>query len=289
MKQKIKQAFARELPFFLAVPALVWQILFFYMPLLFVIVVSFKQGGSGLLLGFTLQNYMTFLSFSFVRIIGRSLVLSFFTATICLLIGYPVAYYLARKAGYWKNTLLFFLVLPFWTNMLVLVYAWFAILERKGLLNNLLLHMDVIDQPFSLMNTSFAIYLVMIYYYLPFMIIPIYVVLEKLEDEYIEASLDLGATAFQTFFRVTVPLSMSGVTTGFFLVFVPAFGEFVIPGLMGGNKFMYIGTLISYYYLNVRNESVGAAFTVVSVLVLVMVSFVLYRFFALFITREREL
>ncbi len=289
MKQKIKQAFARELPFFLAVPALVWQILFFYMPLLFVIVVSFKQGGSGLLLGFTLQNYMTFLSFSFVRIIGRSLVLSFLTATICLLIGYPVAYYLARKAGYWKNTLLFFLVLPFWTNMLVLVYAWFAILERKGLLNNLLLHMDVIDQPFSLMNTSFAIYLVMIYYYLPFMIIPIYVVLEKLEDEYIEASLDLGATAFQTFFRVTIPLSMSGVTTGFFLVFVPAFGEFVIPGLMGGNKLLYIGTLISYYYLNVRDEAVGAAFTVVSIVVLIMVSIVLYRFFVLFIRRERGL
>ena len=289
MKQEIKRAFARELPFFLAVPALVWQILFFYLPLLFVIFVSFKQGGTGLLSGFTLQNYMSFLSLSFVRIIVRSLVLSFFTATICLLIGYPVAYYLARKAGYWKNTLLFFLVLPFWTNMLVLVYAWFAILERKGLLNNLLLHVGFIDHPFSLMNTSFAIYVVMIYYYLPFMVIPIYAVLERLEDEYIEASLDLGATALQTFFRVTVPLSMSGVTTGFFLVFVPAFGEFVIPGLMGGNKFMYIGTLISYYYLNVRDESVGAAFTVVSILVLVLVSLVLYRFFVLFITREREL
>ncbi len=289
MKREIKQAFVRELPFFLAVPALVWQILFFYLPLLFVIFVSFKQGSSGLFSGFTLQNYMTFLSLSFVHIIVRSLVLSFFTATVCLLIGYPVAYYLARKAGYWKNTLLFFLVLPFWTNMLVLVYAWFAILERKGLLNNLLLHVGFIDHPFSLMNTSFAIYVVMIYYYLPFMVIPIYAVLERLEDEYIEASLDLGATALQTFFRVTVPLSMSGVTTGFFLVFVPAFGEFVIPGLMGGNKFMYIGTLISYYYLNVRDESVGAAFTVVSILVLVLVSLVLYRFFVLFITREREL
>ncbi len=289
MKQEIKNAFARELPFFLAAPALVWQVLFFYVPLLFVIFVSFKQGGSGLFSGFTAQNYMTFFSVSFVRIIARSLALSFFTATLCLLVGYPVAYYLARKAGYWKNILLFFLVLPFWTNMLVLVYAWFAILERKGLLNNLLLHGGFIDQPLSLMNTTFATYLVMVYYYLPFMIIPIYAVLEKLEDEYIEASFDLGATAFQTFFRVTIPLSMSGVTTGFFLVFVPAFGEFVIPGLMGGNKFMYIGTLISYYYLNVRDEAVGAAFTVVSVLVLVAVSMVLYRFFALFITREREL
>lgn len=289
MKQEIKEIIAQERPFFLAIPALVWQLLFFYVPLLFVVFISFKRVGSGFFSGFSLENYATCLSWSFVHIVTRSLFLSLFTASFCLLIGYPVAYYLARKATTWKNTLLFFLVLPFWTNMLVQVYAWFAILERKGMLNNLLIDLGLINEPFSLMNTPFAIYLVMVYYYIPFMVIPIYVILEKLEDEYIEASFDLGATTFQTFVRVTLPLSMSGITTGFFLVFVPAFGEFVIPGLMGGNKFMYVGTLISYYYLNVRDESLGAACMVMSLIVLITASMILYRFFSHFVQRERGL
>lgn len=289
MKQQIKHTFLKELPFFLSIPAIIWQLLFFYMPLIFIIFMSFKKLGSGVLTGFTLQNYAACMSTSFILILFRSLMCSFVTATLCLCIGYPVAYYLARKATRWKNTLLFFLVLPFWTNMLVQVYAWFAILERKGLLNNLLLQSGLLHEPLSIMNSTLAIYIVMVYYYLPFMVLPIFSVLEKLEDEYIEASLDLGATTLQTFFRVTLPLSMSGVTTGFFLVFVPAFGEFVIPGLMGGNKFMYIGSLIAYYYLNMRNEALGSACMVMSALILIVVSLVLYRFLSSFVIKDREL
>lgn len=289
MRQEIKEIISQEQPFFLAIPALVWQLLFFYIPLLFVVLISFKRAGSGIFTGFSLENYAACLTWSFAHIVLRSLLFSFCAATFCLLIGYPVAYYLARKATTWKNTLLFFLVLPFWTNMLVQVYAWFAILERKGLLNTLLIDLGVINEPLSLMNTPFAIYLVMIYYYIPFMVIPIYVILEKLEDDYIEASFDLGATTLQTFVKVTLPLSMSGIVTGFFLVFVPAFGEFVIPGLMGGNKFMYVGTLISYYYLNVQDESLGAACTVMSLIVLAVASIVLYRFFSIFMRREGNL
>ncbi len=286
MKQTVKQSFLQELPFFWSMPALVWQTLFFYVPLIFVIITSFRQWGQQGI--FTLDHYTACFTWSVAHIIARSLTLSLCTATCCLLIGYPVAYYIARKATFWKNTLLFFLVLPFWTNMLVQVYAWFAILEHKGILNNLLMKLHIIAQPLSLMNTSFAIYLVMVYYYIPFMVIPIYVILEKLQDEYLEASADLGATPVQTFFRVTLPLSMSGITTGFFLVFVPAFGEFVIPGLMGGNKFMYVGSLITYYYLNVRDASVGSACTVISMLVLAGASCVIYRFFSLFSVHEEK-
>lgn len=286
MKQTVKKSFLQELPFFWSTPALVWQILFFYVPLLFVIITSFRQWGQGGIL--TLDPYKACFTWSFLYIIIRSLSFALCTASCCLLIGYPVAYYIARKATFWKNTLLFFLVLPFWTNMLVQVYAWFAILEHKGILNHSLMKMHVIAQPLSLMNTPFAIYLVMIYYYIPFMVIPIYVILEKLEDEYLEASADLGATPVQTFFRVTLPLSISGITTGFFLVFVPAFGEFVIPGLMGGNKFMYVGSLITYYYLNVRDVSTGAACMVISLIILAVASFVIYRFFSLFGTDEER-
>lgn len=288
MKQEIKTILSRQLPFFWSVPAIAWQMIFFYAPMLFVVFISFKELGSGIFSHFTLQNYQACLTWSVAHIIVRSLSCSLMTASSCLLVGYPVAYYLARKTTKWKNTLLFFLVLPFWTNMLVQVYAWFAILEHKGILNSLLLDLGLIEQPLSLINNTFAIYLVMIYYYMPFMVIPIYVILEKLEDEYLEASFDLGATPVQTFFKVTLPLSMSGIITGFFLVFVPAFGEFVIPGLMGGNKFMYVGSLITYYYLNMRDQAVGAACTVVSVLILAAVSFVLYSFFSLFGSNERE-
>lgn len=287
MKQIVKKNFINELPFFWSMPAFVWQIFFFYVPLIFVIITSFRQWSpEGI---FTLDHYKVCFTWSVAHIIARSLIFSFCTATCCLLIGYPVAYYIARKAIFWKNTLLFFLVLPFWTNMLVQVYAWFAILEHRGILNNLLIKMHLISQPLALMNTTFAIYLVMVYYYIPFMVIPIYVILEKLQDEYLEASADLGATPVQTFFRVTLPLSISGITTGFFLVFVPAFGEFVIPGLMGGNKFMYIGSLITYYYLNVRDASVGAACTVISLFVLAISAFLMYRFFALFGTQEERI
>jgi spermidine/putrescine transport system permease protein len=131
--------------------------------------------------------------------------------------------------------------------------------------------------------------MVMVYYYLPFMILPIYAVLEKLEDAYIEASRDLGATYKQTFVRIILPLSMSGIMTGFFLVFVPAFGEFVIPGLMGGNKYMYIGSLISYYYLVARNEPLGAACTVIGCFVLILAAGLIYGFFARFVRREKGL
>jgi ABC-type spermidine/putrescine transport system permease subunit I len=185
--------------------------------------------------------------------------------------------------------MLFFLILPFWTNMLVQVYAWFAVLEHQGFLNLLLLKIGLIAEPLTLLNNRFAVYMVMVYYYLPFMILPIYAVLEKLDGSLIEASRDLGATQKQTFMRVILPLSMSGVMTGFFLVFVPAFGEFVIPGLMGGNKLMYVGSLISYYYLVARNEPLGAAFTVVSCLVLIIAALLIYAVFSRFITRDKGL
>lgn len=288
MKKTIKALFAHELPFFFSQPALIWQILFFYLPVFFVIFISFKTVDSALFSSLTLANYATFIDIPFLIILMRSLALAFFTSVFCLCIGYPVAFYIARRAERWKNIMLFFLILPFWTNMLVQVYAWFAVLEYHGLINTLLLHWGIISQPLTLLNNRFAVYLVMIYYYVPFMIIPIYAVLEKLDNAYVEASRDLGANRIQTFFRVVLPLSMSGIMTGFFLVFVPAFGEFVIPGLMGGNKYMYVGSLISYYYLVARNEPLGAAFTVFSCVILGIAAFLFYRFFARFGVRQRS-
>jgi spermidine/putrescine transport system permease protein len=274
--RKIQSLIARELPFFLSVPALVWQALFYYIPLLFVLLMSFKQTIDTTTV-WSLYNYRQLLSAASLHIIMRSLVVAFVTAVITLLTGYPIAYYLARKAQRFKNLLLYFLVLPFWTNMLIQVYAWFAVLERNGIVNKLLMYMGIIHEPLPLLYSEFAIYLVMLYYYVPFMVIPLYASLEKMPQEYIEASLDLGATRWQTFTHVTLPFSMSGVLTGFFLVFIPAFGEFVIPQLMGGGKYMYVGSLISYYYLTTQNNHAGAAFMCLSSLVLIVASLLIYK------------
>ncbi len=288
MKKSFRALLAQEQSFFMSVPAVAWLVLFFYLPLVFIFLISFTQSDKALFSGFTLSHYATFFSLPFFRILFRSFSLALVTAGACLFCGYPVAYYLARKAERWKNLLLFFLVLPFWSNMLVQVYAWFAVLERHGFVNDILLSLGVIAEPLTLLNTQGATYLVMLYYYLPFMVIPIYSILEKLEDEDIEVSMDLGATQLQTFFYVTLPLSFSGMMTGVLLVFVPAFGEFAIPGLIGGNKYMYTGSLISYYYLIARNESLGAAFMMLSSVLLIVATVLIYWVALRMVTNERR-
>jgi len=170
-------------------------------------------------------------------------------------------------------------MLPFWTNFLIQLYAWFFLLERNGLVNTFLLRIGLISAPLQLTNNFFAIFLVMFYCYLPFMIMPLYTVLEKLDDTLFEAAADLGSDPWHTFFRITLPLSRSGIRTGFFLVFVPAFSEFVIPALLGGARYMFVGSLISHYFLIARNTFVGAAFTCLVGLVLVGIVIAVSLFF----------
>lgn len=162
---------------------------------------------------------------------------------------------------------------------MVQVYSWFFVLEHNGLLNTILLKLGIIQQPLHLLNNTFAIYLVMVYCYLPFMIMPLYSALEKIDRRVFEAAADLGATQWQTFIRVTVPLSMAGIRTGFFLVFVPSFGELVVPILLGGGKQLFVGPLITQYFLSARNPALGAAFTCISCIMLLIAVGLLYLFF----------
>lgn len=277
---RARQAFSQETPFFMALPAFVWQMLFLYGPLAFVVVISFMSISEDVALSsLTLQNYSTLVSPLFWVVIGRSLLLALAAALTCGLLAYPVAYYIALHTQRLKHIFIFFLILPFWTNMLVQVYAWFFVLERNGLVNNVLLATGLIHEPIRLLNTPFAVFIVMVHCYLPFMAMPIYSILERFDKRLIEASLDLGASPWQTFKRVTLPLSWSGLRTGFFLVFVPSFGEFVIPVLMGGGKKMFVGSLISHYFLTAPDKGLGAAFTVLSALVLLIVSLLLNMLF----------
>lgn len=279
MKNKTICSWKNQFRFFVASPAIVWQVLFLCLPLAIICglsVVTLSEAD----ITVSLARYAQFFNPLYLAIIKRSFSLAFVNTLLCFICAYPLAYYLAFFVNRFKNLMLFFLLLPFWTSLLVLAYAWFFILENHGIVNTILLNFGIVDKPIVLLNTPFAVYLVMLYCYLPFMTLPIYSVLEKLDRKLLEASADLGATSIQTFLRITFPLSLSGVKTGIFLVFIPSFGEFVIPALLGGNKEFFIGSLITHYFLVSRNQYVGAAFTCFSGLFLAGVSYVLYRFFA---------
>ncbi len=257
--------------FFFALPAIMWQVLFLYVPIAAIITMSvINKVAPGAWYSLTWQHYHEILNPLFLNIMWRSLLLALCTSMLCMTFAYPVAYFLALRATTWKNTLLLLLFLPFWTNFLIQVYAWFFILERNGFLNRVLLKVGLITEPLQIMNTPSAIYIVMFFCYLPFMIMPIYTSLEKINRRLFEASYDLGATPWQTFKRVIFPLSMSGVKTGFFLVFIPTFGEYVIPAMLGGGKTFYVGSLLSYFFIDSPNMHLGSSFTVVSGFVLIV-------------------
>jgi len=279
--KKINANFRSEFPFFMALPAVAWQFFFCYVPVVCLILLSFLRSGNTAFdtQAVTLENYTYFFSPLFALVIGRSLLLAFCTAFFCLLFAYPVSYCLAIKIRRFKNIFLFFLILPFWTSFMVQAYAWFFVLEHNGLINTILLNLGVISAPLHLLNTTLSIYIVMVYCYLPFMIMPLYTALEKIDRRFFEAAADLGATQWQTFTKLTIPLSMPGIKTGFFLVFVPAFGEFVIPTLLGGGKKLFVGSLISQYFFVARNPNIGSAFTVITCIVLLMAVGLLYWFF----------
>jgi spermidine/putrescine transport system permease protein len=271
IKKIITDFFVENTSFIFLVPAVLWQVLFLYVPVFLVLYMSFQRVSN--LAGFdlTFDHYKLVLTTPYFYIIGRSAIVALCTTLLCLLCAYPVAYYLALKVGRrWKNILLFLLTLPFWTNFLIQIYSWIFVLDQNGLINMMLLKLGIIQEPLHMVNNTGAIFFVMLYYYLPFMIMPLYSILEKIQHDLLEASMDLGATHWQTFKRITLPLSMAGIKTGVFLVFVPAFGEFVIPAIIGGAHHLFVGSLISHYFLVARDSQLGAAFTMVSGFVLLI-------------------
>lgn len=189
---------------------------------------------------------------------------------LTLLVGYPIAYGMARAPKEWQPTLVMLVILPFWTSFLIRVYAWIGILKKEGLLNHFLMNLNLISEPLTIMNTPTAVYIGIVYSYLPFMILPLYASLEKINPALLEAAADLGSPPWKAFWQVTFPLSMPGVLAGCFLVFIPATGEFVIPDLLGGSDTLMIGkTLWGEFFAN-RDWPVSSAVAVVLLLVLVV-------------------
>ncbi|WEK51900.1 MAG: ABC transporter permease subunit [Candidatus Kaistia colombiensis] len=189
---------------------------------------------------------------------------------LILLIGYPIAYGMARAKKEWRTTLLMLVILPFWTSFLIRVYAWIGILKPEGLLNQLLLSLGVISEPLNILPSTLAVYIGIVYSYLPFMILPLYATLEKLDETLLEAAADLGCPPIQAFWKITFPLSLPGVVAGCFLVFIPAVGEFVIPDLLGGSDTLMIGKTLWAEFFSNRDWPVSSAVAVVLLAILVV-------------------
>jgi putrescine transport system permease protein len=199
-----------------------------------------------------------------------SLKIAAISTFLTLLVAYPVAYGMARAPREWQPTLVMLVILPFWTSFLIRVYAWMGILKKEGLLNLLLMNLGIINEPLTIMNTNTAVYIGIVYSYLPFMILPLYASLEKINPALLEAAEDLGSPPWKAFWQVTFPLSIPGVLAGCFLVFIPAVGEFVIPDLLGGSETLMIGKTLWNEFFNNRDWPVSSAVAVILLLVLVI-------------------
>jgi putrescine transport system permease protein len=199
-----------------------------------------------------------------------SLQIALTSTVMTLLVGYPIAYAMARAAPEWRPTLLMLVILPFWTSFLIRVYAWMGILSNEGLLNQFLLWLGMINEPLTILNTNTAVYIGIVYTYLPFMILPIYSALERMDESLLEAAEDLGCSRFSAFWLVTIPLSKNGIIAGCFLVFIPTIGEFVIPSLLGGSGTLMIGKVLWEEFFSNRDWPVASAVAVILLLILVI-------------------
>mgnify|MGYP000002632398 CR=1 FL=1 len=217
-----------------------------------------------------LQAFVDIPDFLYFAAYLSSLKIALISTFLTLLIGYPIAYAMARAADHWRPTLLMLVILPFWTSFLIRVYAWIGILSTEGYLNQFLLGLGIIGEPLSILNTPVAVYIGIVYTYLPFMVLPIFAALDKMDDSLVEAAEDLGCTALSAFWLVTAPLSKPGIIAGCFLVFIPTLGEFVIPSLLGGSNTVMIGKVLWEEFFNNRDWPVASAVAVILLLILIV-------------------
>jgi len=262
----------RESPAFqglaLISPTVLYLAVFLIVPLALVILLSFMTRGpyGNVIYRLNIQNYLRLIDPIYLRILGYSIATAAFTTLATILIGYPLAYYIARVPERQRSLLLFLILVPFWTNFIIRIYAWIMILRTEGLLNNFLVGLNILPAPLNILYTPTAVMIGMLYEFLPFMILPLYSSLEKIEPAQLEAAADLGARPWRAFLRVTLPLSLPGIVAGSILVFIPAMGMFVIPDLMGGAKTVLVGNLIRNQFLTARNWPFGAAASMVLLL-----------------------
>lgn len=255
----------------LAYPYVVWSLIFIVAPIVIILVLSFLKTTNGQTI-FSLDNYKKILNPIYLNIFLHSIVLAFISTVLCLILGYPVAYIISKYNLKKRNILILLFILPMWMNFLIRTYAWMAILNTNGILNNILGIFGI--SPVKFLYTEGAVLLGMVYNFLPFMVIPIYTVLIKLDQTLIDASYDLGATKFQTFKKVIFPLSLPGVISGITMVFMPAVSTFVISRLLGGSKYLLVGNLIEQEITAVGDWNLGSSLAIfMMILILISMAF----------------
>ncbi|MBQ8297301.1 MAG: ABC transporter permease [Ruminococcus sp.] len=255
----------------LSAPYLVWMVIFIVVPLLMVAYFAFTNESGG----FTMENISNVGQYA--NIFVRSIWLSVIATLICLLIAYPVAFTLSRMEKHKQGTMMMLVMLPMWMNFLLRTYAWMTLLGNNGIINNILGFFGL--GPFKLINTSGAVVLGMVYNYLPFMILPLYSVMEKIDKSVLEAAQDLGCSSRSTLFRVIIPLSLPGITSGITMVFVPAISTFIISRMLGGGSNLLIGDLIEMQFLgNSYNPNLGAAISLVLMVIILVIMTIMNQF-----------
>lgn len=258
-------------------PSIIWLMILFVIPVLFILIFSFFERGTygGVNYIFSLENFNLVFDSIYIKIFLKTILIAFINTILCIILGYPLAYYIStRKSNKVKNYLLMLIILPFWTNFLIRTFSWMIILGNEGLINTTLIDLGMINEPLELLFTPFAVQIGMLYNYLPFMILPIYASLEKIDKNIVLASKDLGANSIKTFFNIILPLSIKGLFVGVFLVFIPSLGEFIIPDLLGGAKSPMIGNIIKDQFLTSRNWPFGSALVIV-VMALILITIII--------------
>lgn len=254
----------------MAYPYMIWICIMIVAPMLLILMYAFTVNGNGVItFRFTLENFIKFFSDAiFIDVLRRSLLIAVVTTIICFIIGYPTAYAIAKTQGRKRMMLIMLVTIPTWINMLVRTYAWMGILQDNGVLNNILGFFGI--ENVSLLHTSFAVILGMVYNFVPFMILQIYTSLSKMDKSLIEAANDLGANNFQTFIRVIFPLSLPGVISGITLVFLPAVSSFFIPKLLGGGQYVLIGNVIENEFLTSGDWNFGSAISLIMTIIIMI-------------------
>ncbi|EIV1854400.1 spermidine/putrescine ABC transporter permease PotB [Vibrio vulnificus] len=256
-----------------------WLVLFVLIPNLMIIGTSFLMRDEANLIEmtFTLDNYARLLDPLYVKVLLHSFYMAIVATLICLVVGYPFAYIVAKMPHKWRPFMLFLVIVPFWTNSLIRTYGLKIVLGTQGILNKALLSIGLIDTPMRIMFTETAVMIGLVYILLPFMILPLYSAIEKLDDTYIEAAKDLGANKFQTLTKVILPLTMPGIIGGCLLVLLPALGMFYISDLLGGAKNLLIGNVIKSQVLNARDWPFGAATSIALTIAMAIMLYAYYR------------
>lgn len=251
------------------IPISLWMLIFVAIPLLYIIFISFMQRGTdvGVIYTPTIANYTRMGSQLYFKVFMDSLIIAFVTTLLTLIFGYPFAYFSSKVPKKFNIVVLIIIIVPFWTNSLIRTYGWIILLRSQGIINHFLMLAGIIKEPLEMLYTYGAVLIGMVYTMFPFMVLPLYNSIEKLDRSYIEAAKDLGASRLKTFWTITIPLTMSGIIAGCILVFIPSVGLFFIPDLMGGSRVMLIGNLIRNQFLVSRDWPFGAALSIVMIVV----------------------